>query len=436
MSGLTEQRGNGVDPGLAVDRFLETRRTELNELIGTLVSIDSQVPPYADERAIVDYLKSEVARRGLGTTEVIGKDPQRPNLLVRIAGSGDGPSLMFNGHVDTKPPGDARDQWRSDPLTPHLSDGRMYGLGTSDMKGAVAAMIMAMTALHDLGIRLGGDVVLALVADEEAGAVFGSRFVAEQLGWIDACLIGEPSGIEDDWDGIHLVSRGVVGFRIIVRGTQMHSSLSRQLPSVNASVKAAELMVRMQDELRFEHQPHALDGSGPTLNVGVIMSGGVGFGTYSGRAEFGCDLRTVPSMTQAGVASAIESWLAACRSADPELDVEFAFEPGIEWVPPAEISASHPLVDAARGATAEVLGRELPLVVFPGGTDAPWYSERGIQTIPSLGPGVLSRCHGPNEYVSLQAVFDAARMYARIAMAYCGVADVDDLRGASSAGSA
>jgi acetylornithine deacetylase len=341
---------------------------------------------------------------------------------VRIPGAGGGPTLMLNGHLDTKPVGEARAQWRTDPLRAETVDGHLHGLGSADMKGAVAAMTIAAAALRDAGLRLRGDLVLAFVADEEAGGGWGSKRLAPLLGPVDACLIGEPAGWERDWQALHLVSRGSCCFRIRVRGTQMHSSLSDRMPSVNASERVAVLMVAIRDELELPFTPHPLGGVGPTLNVGVLLSGGVFYGVVPGEAEFACDLRTVPGMTEEGVRAALEGWLERRRAADPLLDVELSFEPGLEWVPWSEIDAGHPLVAAVQAAATEVLGASPPLGVFPGTTDAPWYDRAGIPTIPSFGPGLLTCCHGPNERVALDRLHEAARIYARAAAGYCGVA--------------
>ena len=410
--------GTAIDAGVAIDAFLEERRDDLTQLLIELVSIDSQIPPYADEQRIVAVLRDRMDSLGLGRGEVFASDPARPNLVTRIAGEGGGPALMLNGHLDTKPVGDAAALWHSDPLVPEIRDGLLYGLGTSDMKGAVAAMVYAAAALKECA-PLAGDLVLAFVADEEAGGSLGSRFLAPLLENVDACLVGEPSGWEHDWQGIHLVSRGVCCFRIRVHGTQMHSSLSDRMPSVNASRRMAELLVSLERELELEFTPHPLDGGSPTLNVGVLVSGGVYFGVVPGLAEFGCDLRTLPGMTEAGVRSAIDRWLDARRAALPDLDVEAIFEPALTWVPPAEISPDHPLVLATQTAAFAVLGEAPPLSVFPGGTDAPWFDAAGIPTLPSFGPGLLTRCHGPNEFIDIESVHRAARMYARIAMRYC-----------------
>ncbi len=234
-----------------MDAFLEQHREDLVELVADLVSIDSQIPPHADERRIVEFLRNRMAAMGLDQSEVIRADPSRPNLLTRIGGTGGGNTLVLNGHVDTKPVGDSLPLWESNPLSPEIRGGRLYGLGSSDMKAAVAAMVFAAAAVIESGEQLAGDLMLAFVADEEAGAELGSKFVAAHLSDFSACLIGEPSGWEHDWQGLHLVSRGVCCFRIRVRGTQMHSSLSDRMPSVNASRQMAELLLSLDDELEL-----------------------------------------------------------------------------------------------------------------------------------------------------------------------------------------
>ncbi len=403
----------------AIDAYLDAHGDDVVELTRQLIAIDSQIPPHADERAIVGFLADLLAREGVTDQTVLAPATDRPSLIARIPGTGGGQTLMLNGHVDTKPIGEARDQWRSNPLVATERDGDLFGLGANDMKGAVAAMIVAARALRACGVPLRGDLVLGLVADEEGGAQYGSAAIAPLIQGVDAILIGEPSGWTRDWQGIQLVSRGVCCFRITVTGTQMHSSLSDWMPSVNASLKAADLMLRIREELRLPFTPHPLGGVGPTLNVGVLVQGGTFFGVVPGSAEFACDLRTVPGQTREQVAAALDDWLAQCRKTDPELVVDYRFEPGLDWIPWSELDAEHPLVAAVQRAAAHVLGDAPPLGVFPGGTDAPWYSQLGIPTLPSFGPGMLTSAHGPNEFVSLESLKKAARIYAHTAADFC-----------------
>lgn len=406
-----------------IDAFLDAHRSELIGLVRNLIAIDSQIPPYGDERAIVTYLRGQTEQLGLGSGQILAADAQRPNLLVHVEGNGNGPTLLMNGHVDTKPIGDAGHLWNHDPFAGEVVENVLYGLGASDMKAAVAAMLYGMYALRQVGVRLSGDVVLGFVADEEAGSTYGSRFLAPKLrGQVDACLIGEPSGVQDDWEGLHLISRGICCFQVRVHGTQLHSSLSDRLPVVNAVLDMAEAMLALRRGLDWGRAPRSSIPAQPTLNVGVTAHGGVFYGVVPGEAAFGCDVRTIPGMTEKTVHDVLERWRASVQSADGRLlDLDLFYEPQLGWIPPSEISANHPLVHAARGAADQVLGHAVPLSVFPGTTDAPWYDMVGIPTIPSFGPGILTYCHGPNEFVSVESIHQAAKIYARTIAGYVGV---------------
>ena len=270
---------------------------------------------------------------------------------------------MLNGHVDTKPVGDSLPLWESNPLSPEIRGGRLYGLGSSDMKAAVAAMVFAAAAVIESGEQLAGDLMLAFVADEEAGAELGSKFVAPHLSDFSACLIGEPSGWQDDWQGLHLVSRGVCCFRIRVRGTQMHSSLSDRMPSVNASRQMAELLLSLDDELELQFTPHPLGGVTPTSMWACWSRAASTSGSYrawpsSGAICAHCRYDRGWSPRESGAMAEKH------RATDPELDAEVIFEPGLTWVPPAEIDRAHPLVGAAQSAAREVLGASPPLSSF------------------------------------------------------------------------
>lgn len=409
---ITDKPVPAVDQEL--DDALDRRADDLLALCRQLIMIDSQIPPVANEVAVIDFLRGTLADLGLPRGDVISERPERPNLVATVPGSANGPRLMLCGHVDTKPVGDAGHLWRTDPLGAEIVDGQLYGLGASDMKSACAAMIFALHAVREVTGGPAGDVTLALVADEEAGARHGARFLAPLIAdRADACLIGEPSGWEHDFQALHLVSRGLLCFRVDVTGTQMHSSLSDRMPSINANVKLARLLADLADFDGISYRPHPLGDLRPTLNVGTRVEGGVYYGVVPGSARFTCDLRALPGMTEQSVLADLNRWLAERRAADPDLDAVITVEPDLPWIPPSEIAVDHGLVTALRQAAAGVLGEEPPLGVFPGATDAPWFDLAGLPTVPSFGPGILTCCHGPNERVSVPAILQAAKVYAR-----------------------
>lgn len=402
------------EPERAVLAALRAREGELVELARELVAARSPNPP-GDERAAAEVARQAMASLGYREIREIAREEKRPNLIGEV-GEGTQPSLVLNAHLDTKPPGDEA-RWETSPYDPVVRDGRLYGLGSTDMKGAVAAMIHAGGALAEAG-DIRGTLKVVLTADEEAGSNFGAAFLAgERKVHADAVLVGEPTGIRSGWEYLAVASRRISCFRVRARGTQMHSSLSDRLPAVNASAKLAEVLLRLGRDFRPGYESTATYGA-PTVNAGVTLRGGVFFGVYPGEAEFGVDVRTVPGMTLERLRADVESFLDGLRRNDPELDVSAEWVEGLSWFPPCLIDEGHPLVAAAREAAAVVLEREVPLGTMPAATDGSYWALAGIPCIPAFGPGQLSLAHGPNEYVEIEEVVQASRIYALAALRY------------------
>ncbi|MGD9711593.1 MAG: M20 family metallopeptidase, partial [Thermomicrobiales bacterium] len=344
----------------------------------------------------------------------------RPNLLLTIEGALPGPHLGVCGHLDTKPAGDAIDLWKTNPLGPVIVGDRLYGLGSTDMKGAIAAMLHAAIVLNETRHHLRGDVTFAFTADEEYGSLFGAHHLV-QVGAldVDAMILGEPSGIHADWDALRTVSRGCACFRIILRGTQMHSSISDLFSAVSAVEAMGRVMSEFRKHFRPRFTPHPLCPSGPTINIGVRAEGGVGYGVTPGYAEFLSDVRLVPGMIKDEFIADIESALDKCQGVLNGAELTLDFDPEIGWSDATEIEANHPAVVAAELASQRVLGHPMPLAYFPGGTDAiAFQAIAGIPTVAAFGPGQLPLAHGPNEWVSCSSLRQAMRMYAHTALAY------------------
>jgi acetylornithine deacetylase/succinyl-diaminopimelate desuccinylase-like protein len=381
------------------------------ELLDELIQIDSSNPgPFESE--IVMYLASLAKSFGF-EYQVHELISGRSNLIITID-AGLGPKLGFSGHVDTKPVGDALSSWRTPPWK-FVTDGDIgYGLGSSDMKAGVAAMFVASTEWAKTAKT--GVLKLILTADEEAGSVYGSEYLSKKvpLG-VDAILIGEPSGVSVPWEAIFTVSRGISCFEISITGKQGHSGLSAILSS-SATIGLAKAIIAIS-QMRITY-PHSFDASKrPTINAGVTVNGGVMYGVHPGEARFGCDVRLVPGMTQEDLEKDIGF---ALNSALPkDLSWSIKWESGFGWMDAVQIADNHPLVKATQNAAISVLGQDIPLGTYPGGTDASHFCKiAGIPTLASFGPGWLSVAHGPNECVGLSQVREAKKMYRLIAEKY------------------
>ena len=397
-------------------RALASYEGELVAFARELIATPSPNPP-GDERAVIALARDRMAALGFTNLQTVASAETRPNLVGEIRGGSNDRVLLLNGHVDTKPTGETS-EWATNPYDPVLRDGRLYGLGATDMKGAVAAMVYAGAALSQLDAPI-GTLKVALTADEEAGSRFGARFVSRREEFAaDAALVGEPTGTESSWAYLAVASRGLSCFVIRVQGTQMHSSLSDQVPSINASVKLAGVLSEMAREFK-PSQPHDEDiPAHATVNLGVTLSGGVYFGVYPGQAEFGIDIRTLPGMSLSGLQADLEAFLTRLRRDDPELAVTAEPVAGLEWMPPCSIDPAHPLVSAAQAAAREVLGRGVPLGTMPAFTDGSHWAEAGIPCIPAFGPGSLLVAHRPNESIAVEDIVLASRIYALTALRF------------------
>jgi len=396
--------------------YLDALRDELLEFARELVATPSVNPP-GDEQAVATLVRARLRELGVEEIEEHAAVEGRTNVIARVRGGAPGRTLVLSGHLDTKPPGD-RSLWLTDPFDPVVRDGELYGVGSGDMKAAVAAMVYAAGALVATGMPQ-GELTLALTADEEAGSLLGSRWLAESgLLRGDAAVIGEPCGVEREWESIDLVSRGAALFKVVVRGTAMHSSISDRIPTVNATVMMSRLVGRMHRDLKgaLTYAGHPLGGLGPTVNVGVMAKAGAYYGIVPGEAEFACDVRTLPGMTREQIEADLLAFLDEAMADDPDLDAELVFE---VWHPATEIGPDEPIVGALQAAASSVLRRSPTLAAFPGATDATHFQlTAGIPTVAAFGPGFLTRAHAPNESVPADSVLEAAKVYALAARRY------------------
>jgi acetylornithine deacetylase/succinyl-diaminopimelate desuccinylase-like protein len=393
---------------------------EVIELAGRLVAAPSPNPP-GDERAAAAVVLEALAERGLAGARTVSRAPERPNVLLTLDFGPGGRHLCLSGHLDTKPVGSAR--WQTDPFTATVQDGRLYGLGAVDMKGAIAAMICAAARVaRNPPSR--GRLSLLFTADEEDGAAWGARFLAES-GHVDAdgIVIGEPGGLETDFDRLHLGSRGIARLRFRVNGDQGHASISDRSGAVNASTEAAKLLLAFAERFRPSQPapPTEIDGWTTTITGGVRLSGGVGYGVVPGEAAFDGEVRTLPGMSRDRFEDELRQFIATEHAANPRLRaVAGTAEPPADWLAATLVNDEDPLVAVARNSCLQVLGAIPPASVFPGTTDASFlHSIAGVPTLPALGPGLLASAHGADEWVCVDALNRAISLYEALARCFC-----------------
>jgi acetylornithine deacetylase/succinyl-diaminopimelate desuccinylase family protein len=401
-----------------ISRAVESRRSEILDFTRDLIRTPSENPP-GDEAGIAKIIVEKLNRLGIVDIEVLEKKAGRSNIIARLQGFRKEPVLMLNAHIDTKPIGE-RDGWSTDPFSGIIRNGEMYGRGSVDMKSTAAAMILAASIIKESGLSLGGTILLAMTADEEAGGSLGVGWLVEEKGIrADAAIVGEPSGVNESFEYLDVSTRGVYAFDLTAKGTQMHSSLSDIKRGVNASLKLAKILTRMPTELKLEHEPDPFYPQGLTINPGVFVKGGVWYGVLPGLCTAGNDIRTLPKMSKDKVGEDIDHWLNKLKAEDPELDVSAELK---LWVDGAEIRPEEPIVKSCARAYKEVFGREPKIGGFPGAVDARFMINKGhFPAVPAFGPGLLHLAHGPDERVPVEDIIRATKIYAIAALGYLGI---------------
>ena len=365
------------------------------EMTRAMVATDSSNPP-GNERGAATVARGLLEALGCDVTEV-EPAPNRVSLVGRL-GTGRGPTLIINGHLDTVPV-DPTD-WTHDPFAGEVSDGRLWGRGTADMKGGIAAAIEAVYALRRSGRELPCNVVFHLVADEERGGQLGTKVLLERgLLTGDACLVPEPTGLD-----VCVAERGILHVDVHLRGRPVHASEPRR--GVSAIEKAAKVVLAVH-AADFGHPPHPLLGS-PSANAGMI-TGGTGANVVAERCVVTIDHRALPGQSQGDAVEDVRRLIAAID--DPELRYELT---PVVFGEASELEPRHPWVGTVSAAIARVTGRQPSVIGMPFATDARFV--RNQAAIPAIvcGPGLIAQAHVVDEWVAIDSLVDAAAVFADI----------------------
>jgi succinyl-diaminopimelate desuccinylase len=376
----------------------------LVELTKSLVRIDTRNPP-GNEAPIEEAARAALDGRAASWLR-IEPAPGRVSLVAEIAHP-DGPNpsrptLIVNGHLDVVPVN--ADAWSHDPFDPQEVDGRLYGRGTADMKGGIAAAICALEVLERAGRAPGCNLVFHLVADEERGGRWGTQALLEQ-GLIhgDACLVPEPTDLE-----LCVAERGLMQARIHVAGRPGHGSRPRD--GVSAIEHAAHLVLALH-AADFGGEEHHLLGK-PTANVGTIQGGNT-FNTVAEACVVGVDRRLLPGATVESTQAEIEGRI---KAANVE-GLRYRFELDT-FGEASEMSPGDPWVKQVGDAVARAQGRVPAVIGMTFTTDARFVrNQAGIPAV-VCGPGRIDQAHTDDEYVDVDRLVDAAAAYAELFAAY------------------
>jgi len=408
---------------------VEAREEEIVDLARALIRIPSVNPPGEFYRDCAELLGRRLAPRGfqveyLRAEGAPGDCDRYPrwNLVARREGESTGPCVHFNGHIDVVAPGEG---WSRPPFEAQVMGGRIYGRGACDMKGGLAAAVIAVEALIDAGAPLPGAIEISGTGDEESGGLGGVAWLAER-GWfskpkVDHVIIPEPLNV----DRVCIGHRGVWWGEIETKGRIAHGSM----PFLGDS--AIRHMAAVLEAFERELYP-ALDGQAtampveppgartPTLNINSV---------HGGQPDVAAgDAAALPAPLVADACRLVfdrrllieEDLDDVKASMHALLDGLAQKRPGFRYslrdlleVRPSMTEPDRPVVRAAAEAVRRVLGREAKLICSPG-----TYDQKHIDRIGSLrdciayGPGILDLAHQPDEYVEIADMTASAKVMA------------------------
>jgi acetylornithine deacetylase len=343
-----------------------------------------------------------------------GKDyANRPNVIGIWEGKGRGKSLVFSSHSDTTVAG-----WKKDPWTPLIENGRLYGLGTFDMKGGLTASIMAVRCLRELGVELTGDVFIESVVDEEFGGANGT-LAGRLRGYNpDAAIIPEPTNL-----AVCPAARGGALWRVTFTGNTGMSYSEEKI--INPANLAAKFIVWLEE---YESERGKKQGSAPWYENDSILP------VIITRVEAGdmkallCDsgpmqchvdiwVECHPGVTEDHLKQEIMGGFS--RKYGQEIPLPEMIKM-IRFLPGTEIDPDFPLIGILANETKIVTGKDALTQGAPFACDAFMFNLYSPTPAIIMGP-VGANAHAPDEYIEIGAFLDLVKIYARTMIVWCGL---------------
>ncbi|HYI73678.1 MAG TPA: M20/M25/M40 family metallo-hydrolase [Gaiellaceae bacterium] len=375
--------------------------SDVAELAAQLVAIESINPDVvaggSGELELARFVARWCERAGLETT-LTELRPNRANVVAVASGSGGGRSLMLNAHMDT-----VGVAGMTAPFEPRLEDGRLYGRGAQDMKGSLAACMLATVDAARRDLR--GDVIMTAVADEEFASI-GTEAVAAGL-TADAAIVTEPTDLK-----LAVAHRGFVHLEVEVQGRASHGS--RPDLGIDAIAKTGRVLTgigELDSKLRA-HPTHRFLGSG-SVHASLI-EGGQEFSSYPARCLLQAERRTIPGETAEHAERELREIVERAGEGDPDFSAEVRAPISRE---PFGIDEDAEIVQLVRGHATAVLGGEPEIVGVPFWADSALLAAAGIPTV-VFGP-TGEGLHSEVEWVDVASLERCMEVYAAVAAELC-----------------
>ena len=407
---------------------IDNRRDEIVSFLRKLIAFPSVT---GEEGQIQQFLAGHLQEMGLAVDtwipdiEVLKKHPayipvtgnydNRPNVVGVLKGSGDGRSLLFNGHVDVIPAGPPS-AWVKPPFGAEIVDDRIYGRGASDMKSGLAAMTMAVGSLLRLDIKLRGDLILQYVMDEELTG--NGTLSAVIKGYrADAGICCETSSLN-----VQPACIGRIWFEILVRGKP--AGIQRRYEGVNAIEKGQEIVqtIATLEQIRIDELHHPLypDNRSSLPCMVCVFEAGSYPSAFPDTCLLKGSLASLPGeVTDRVKQSFIDHVMQFCQT-DPWLkdhppEIKFAGYCGDS----AEISPDHNIVTMLAEKFKDVTGRQPEITGRQGASDIRYLIKYGQTPTVIFGPGLTEQMHANNEYVNIDDLITATKVLALTIIDWC-----------------
>jgi len=373
----------------------QVSENEVVEVLQKLIQLKSVNPP-GNERVIAEWAGDYLRKAGL-EVELIEHGPERASVLARLKGSGAEPGLLFSAHLDTVPVG--AEAWRYPPFDGQVAEGKVWGRGTSDMKGGMAAMMVAVKLLKQAGVTLKGDVILAFTAGEETDSL-GALAVAkrEDIMPVQALLVSEPSS-----NDIFVAEKGALWLEISTYGQTAHGSMPdlgrNAILMMNAVINGL-----MALDIPFENH-HLLGGFSRSINT---IQGGVKTNVVPDFCTLSVDMRTVPGQVNSIITQQVQDLLDQLTAEYPGFSGKLSI---LNDRLPVTTAEDHPLVAKFNQAVKVVRGQPSPPSGVRYYTDAAAYVPAWEIPMIICGPGQAGMAHQPNEFCEVDRLVESVKIY-------------------------
>ncbi len=393
---------------------IDSMKDEIIQFLQNLIQIPSEVPP-GKYKEISKFVESKMKEFEINT------EVKKKNIIGEI-GNENGPSLIFNAHLDTVP---TYDGWTKDPHGGEIVGNKIYGRGAADDKACVAAEIFATKALIDLGIDFKGKLIITAVINEEIGGLLGTEYlVKDEVVKGDACLLGD---VCSDYPIAYL--GGTMQMTFIIKGIRRNAQAYPDLPPPNRNkysginaigkmVKIMDFLMELQEELKKMETKYPVPPDLPSKIGSVnftLINGGKSLSAIPDNCILQCLISVIPEMDLEGIKTRVLNFVEEFKNKDPDLNIKAQI--GL-YIKPQILNTKSTFTKAVKKAFRIVFEEERDFKTFIPTTDAQIFQEKGIETI-LFGPlRGENNHHAQDEFVYIDDVINVTKIYALTALNY------------------